>query len=356
MQSRLPSDRPRQPATELVGPDQRALWDGFVGDRCDGVLMQSWGWGELRRQYGWRALRIMARDPSSGDPVGALQVLDRPTGPGGLSWAYAPRGPALGRSADLAVAAALLGRAAHELRRRRAVSLHLDPEWPLDSPQWDALRHGLRLRPARYDIQHRNTWLLDLTGEEAALFGRLPSSTRRNIRMASRAGVQVERETTFEAVQRFYRLHLATVQRQGFTTRPCGYYELARQELGAAVFTAVHRTTPLAAAIAVVFGTRLIYLYGGTSTDLPRARASYALHWEIIRWGLRQGCTKYDMWGVPRRFDPANPSHGYATFKTRWGGAQASHSGLLNAPLWGALDPAVHLAESLALRRRPLLT
>ncbi len=352
-----PSEQPERPlATELVGPEGRARWDQFVGGRGGGVLMQSWGWGELRRSYGWWPLRILAVSPGSGDPLGALQVLGRPVGPAGVSWAYAPRGPALAPPAEIKVAAALLDRAARELRPRRVISLHLDPEWPADDPNWAAVRRGLRLRPARYDIQHRNTWLVDLRGGEDAVFRRLPPSTRRNIRIAERAGVRVEQAAGPGAVEGFYRLHLATVQRQGFTTRPSSYYERACEELRATVFTAVRLETPLAAAIAVAFGSRLIYLYGGTSTDQPQARASYALHWRIIRWGLEQGCTEYDMWGVPRRFDPDNPAHGYATFKTRWGGRQASHTGLMIAPLWGRLDPAIHLAESLALRRRPLLT
>jgi lipid II:glycine glycyltransferase (peptidoglycan interpeptide bridge formation enzyme) len=348
--------RSRSLATELVGAGGRARWDGFVGDSCGGLLMQSWGWGELRRRYGWRPLRILALDPSSREPLGALQVLVKPIGPAGVGWAYAPRGPALPTADEVAVAAALLDRAAHELRRSRVISLHLDPEWPVDDPGWATVRRGLKLRPARYDIQHRNTWLVDLRGTEEEVFRRLPPSTRRNIRTAERAGVEVERAAGSPAVQGFYRLHLETVQRQGFTTRPASYYERACQELGAAVFTAARSGTPLASAIAVAFGRRLIYLYGGTSTDLPQARASYALHWQMIRWGLAQGCTQYDMWGVPKHFDPANPAHGYATFKTRWGGRQAAHTGLMLAPLWGPLDPAIHLAESLALRRRPLLT
>ncbi|MHB1499552.1 MAG: lipid II:glycine glycyltransferase FemX [Candidatus Dormibacteria bacterium] len=352
----LRRSRAGDPATDLVGSDQRERWDRFVGDACGGVLMQSWGWGELKRRHGWRVMRIMAAETATGEPVGALQVLHRPLAPGGFGWAYAPRGPALRSPADQSVAAALVARAGRELRRPRVMALRLDPEWNKDDPAAAALRRALGLRPARYDIQHRDTWLVDLAAGEEAVLASLPASTRRNIRIAERSGVLVGRERTSAAVAEFYQLHLATVQRQGFTTRPCSYYEAACDELQAGVFTARHQGTPLASAIAVAFGSRLIYLYGGTSTAAPQVRAPYALHWAVIRWGLARGCSVYDMWGVPRHFDPANPAHGYATFKTRWGGAQASHSGLLVAPLWPGLDPALRVAESLLLRRRPLLT
>jgi lipid II:glycine glycyltransferase (peptidoglycan interpeptide bridge formation enzyme) len=220
----------------------------------------------------------------------------------------------------------------------------------------NSLRARLGLRAARFDVQHRNSWVVDLAADEQATLAALPPSTRRNIRIASRAEVTVTADSSRSAVEGFYRLHLDTVRRQRFTTRPQSYYEAALTDLDGVIFVASRRGQPLAAAMAISCGPRLIYLYGGTSLTAPEARASYALHWEMIRWGIQQGCSFYDMWGVPRHFDPANSAHGYATFKTRWGGRQVSHSGLLLAPLWGPADPALHQLEAWLLRRRPLLT
>lgn len=342
--------------TRLATERDRALWDEFVGPQCRGILMQSWGWGELRRRYGWSVLRLIAQVPESGAWAGAIQILHRPVGPFGIGWAYAPRGPALSSLGEVGAAAALLARAARDLRRRRVFTLRVDPEWPAGDAAADHLRRELHLHPADFDIQHRNSWEVDLDADPLRVSAGLPSSTRRNIRIAERQGVSVERQHTAAAAVEFYQLHLETVERQNFRTRPLEYYQLARQNLRAEVFIARQEGVALAAAMVVAFGPRLIYLYGGTSANRPEARASYALHWAAIEWGIGEGCQVYDMWGVPRDFDPQDPSHGYATFKTRWGGRLVSNSGLLLAPMIPLADALAHRVERRLLRRRPLLT
>ncbi len=337
-----------------AGPDEREDWDRFVTRRCRGILMQSWGWGELRRRYGWRVSRLLAEDGADSEWRGALQVLYRSVGPAGVSWAYAPRGPALPPGPlDLEAAAALLQAARARLRPQRVAALRLDPEWGQDATAVE-VRRRLRLREAAFDVQHRRTWLVDLRGGAAAVSSRLPPSTRRNIRLAERAEVRVDHSGGPDAVDTFYRLHLETVSRQGFQTRPLDYYRAAVDALGAEVFTARLHQVPVAAAVAVACGPRLVYLYGGSSPS--SSRAPYALHWAMIEWGLSQGCELYDMWGVPSHFEEGDPGPGYAVFKTRWGGHLAAHSGLLLAPWLGPLDPAIHRAERWLLRRRPLLT
>ncbi|MHB1525848.1 MAG: lipid II:glycine glycyltransferase FemX [Candidatus Dormibacteria bacterium] len=337
-----------------VAGGERVAWDDFVTASCGGVLMQTWGWGELRRRSGWKVLRLVAESDSGWRA--AIQILHRSLLPGGIGWAYAPRGPALAALADSVAAERLMERARAELLRRRILALRLDPEWELNSPSAEALRRRLRLRPARFDIQHRQTWLVELGSTSQTTMAALPASTRRNVRIAERAGIEVSAGRDPHDVERFYQLHLETVRRQDFQTRPLSYYQATLEELGAVVFLARQEARPLAGAIAIACGPRLIYLYGGTSTALPELRASYALHWAMIQWGIRQGCTEYDMWGVPRGFDRSDPAHGYALFKTRWGGRLASHSGLMVAPLLGPLDPATHRLEAWLLRRRPLLT
>jgi lipid II:glycine glycyltransferase (peptidoglycan interpeptide bridge formation enzyme) len=236
------------------------------------------------------------------------------------------------------------------------LALRLDPEWPVASEEATALRRQLRLKPALFDIQHRQTWTVGLQGSADLTSAAFPASTRRNIRIAERAGVEVEWSRSPDAVEQFYQLQLQTVRRQRFQTRPLTYYQAAVRELGGTVFLARRSGEPLAGAVAISCGPRLIYLYGGTSLAAPEARASYALHWAMIKWGIENGCTFYDMWGVPRHFEPTDPAHGYALFKTRWGGQLSSNSGLMLAPMLGPLDPLVHRLEAWLLRRRPLLT
>jgi len=338
-----------------VAGDAQSRWDGYVSEQETGNLLQAWGWGELRRRYGWRVLRLAATRGRGDLWVGAIQVLQQRVGPGGLSWGYAPQGPVLSSLDDVEAGQVLLGAAARNLRRHRGFQLKCDPEWPVSSEAAARLRSKCRLRPAKFDVQHRQTWLVDLRGGLEAVSARIPSATRYCIRVSEREGVRVSADRSAESVAAFYALHMETVGRKQLHSRPLGYYQAVAEELGATVFIASYRGQPLAGGLTVAFGRRLVHLFGGTSTAVPRAHASYALQWAMIQWGIEQGCTIYDMWGVPRRFDRANPDHGYAKFKTKWSGRLGSYSGLMLAPVLGPLDPAVHRVEALLLRHRPLL-
>ncbi len=323
-----------------------------MGEECGGVLLQSWGWGEIRRQFGWEVTRLVAEGRGGAGWRGVLQLLDRPVGLPAARWGYAPRGPALASLTDDLAGLALLRHARSRLLRRGVVVLRLDPEWALGGAGAD-LRHRLGLRPLPFDIQHRRTWLVDISGPEDEVRARLPSSTRRNIALAERAGVTVA-SLADEGVEPFYRLHLETVARQRFQTRPLAYYQAVVAGLDARVLLATKEGRPLAAAVFATCGPRLAYLYGGS--DPGPHRGMYAVHWAAIRWGRARGCRLYDMWGVPSRFSPGDPGPGYAVFKTRWGGRMEDHSGLQGAPWLGPLDRPLAGLERVLLARRPLLT
>ncbi|MGA9920974.1 MAG: peptidoglycan bridge formation glycyltransferase FemA/FemB family protein [Candidatus Dormiibacterota bacterium] len=338
-----------------VPGDGKRQWDDYISQQETGHVLQSWGWGELRRRYGWRVYRLAAIRGPEEQWVGAIQVLQQKVGPGGLGWGYSPKGPVLSSLGDVEACRALLSAAASTLRRHRAFQLKCDPEWPIDSAEADQLRARCGLRPGHFDVQHRQTWLVDLRGGVEALSARIPSATKYCIRVSEREGVVVKADQSPEAVAAFYSLHMDTVGRKQLHSRPLSYYQAVREDLDATVFIASYKGQPLAAGLTVAYGRWLVHMFGGTSAAVPRAHASYAMQWAMMQWGIEQRCTIYDMFGVPRRFNRADPAHGYAKFKTKWSGRLGSYSGLMIAPVLGPLDPLVHGLEALLLRRRPLL-
>jgi lipid II:glycine glycyltransferase (peptidoglycan interpeptide bridge formation enzyme) len=337
----------------------RAAWDRFALHEAGGNLLQAWGWAELKREYGWEVDRFVA-DRGDGSFEGVLHVLTR-RGTAGVSFAYGPRGPAVRDCSDRAPAAlALIGQARAAARRHRSLVLKLDPEWAVDDPAAARLIHAAGLRDSPYDVQHRKTWLVPLDGGEEAVLGRVKSSTRNHIRRAERAGVRIERRTDEDAVDVFHPLFQETVRRSGFVGRDLAYHRAVVRHLGGScpVATLLARVEGEAVAgmIAVAAGPRLVYLFGGSSLRHGRTQPAYLMHWEAIRWGLEQGCSVYDMWGVPNHEDPAAEGAGYYEFKRRWNGEVARHIRCQDVPLWPAFGPLPRLAERVALRGRPLLT
>ena len=101
-----------------VSDDAKRQWDDYVSEQETGNLLQAWGWGELRRRYGWRVFRLAAIRRPDAQWVGAIQVLQQGIGPGGVGWGYSPQGPVLSSLGDVEAGQALLRAAARRLRHQ----------------------------------------------------------------------------------------------------------------------------------------------------------------------------------------------------------------------------------------------
>ena len=263
-------------------------------------------------------------------------------------------------AADAEAALALIAAAQTLARRRRCLVLKLDPEWREDDAAARRILERARLRDSWYDVQHRKTYLVDLDGGTDAVFARLKESTRRNIRRSQRGGVEVEVSIDPAAAVELWPLLAETGVRQGFIPRHAPYYSEVVECVGAscpaAVLLARAGGRVVAGMIAIAAGPRLIYLYGGNRLEAARLQPAYAVQWRAIEWGIANGCTVYDMWGVPNHEDATVPGYGYYEFKTRFNGRVARHVRCQDARLWPALGPLPRWLERLALRGRPLLT
>src|SRR5437868_9208258 len=113
-------------AALLVARDSRA-WDRYIAGASDGSILQSWGWGELKRHYGWQPSRYFwERD---GIVQGGISVLRRPIA-GGFALDYAPHGPVL--DGNLRELPAFWSALREELAVGRGTILRIEPQWKPD--------------------------------------------------------------------------------------------------------------------------------------------------------------------------------------------------------------------------------
>ena len=334
---------------ELRTCDDASAWDAFVSQAGDASVLQAWAWGSLKSRYGWGVQRYFWVE--GGLPVGAAAVLRR-SFPGGLALNYAPRGPILD------------GRLEqwpgfwHALRERLAQDggtvLKVDPEWTTDAQRAVLTQSGAL--PSRHPIQHQATWLVDISGGDQAMM-RLKESTRRNIRAGIKQGVTVEASEASAAMDSFYELLQETAAREQFTIRSRAYYQdllsLFRERGQGAVYLARLEERLLAGAVMLFFGSKLVYLYGGTRTDARDLKPGYLLHWRAIEDAQRRGCTTYDMWGVPLDPQPGQRGYGYSVFKSRFNGRMVRFIGLYDLPVNRAATLTIRLAERFARAGQP---
>ncbi|GIK43059.1 MAG: hypothetical protein BroJett011_68920 [Chloroflexota bacterium] len=281
-------------------PTPAAQWDSRLLAR-HGHLLQSWAWGELKSRFGWSAVQLYA---PGGDT--AAQILFRRL-PLGLTLAYIPKGPVLdwtNSEQSRAFFAALHA----EARKRRAILLKVEPnlwspDFSLDSPGIEAAANFLRTSgfTSADAIQPRTSLVIDLSGDEAAILAAMKQKTRYNIRLAEKKGVTV-RQGGPEDVTIFYQLAQITAARDSFGVHSLDYFRAAYDLFApgrCALFLAEFEGRPLAALMAFSFGREAYYFYGASANKQRNLMAPYLLQWEAIRWAKSQGCTRYDLWGIP---------------------------------------------------------
>jgi len=152
----------------------------------------------------------------------------------------------------------------------------------------------------RHSIQPMRTLVVDLSGDEAQILGRMKQKTRYNINLALKKNVIVK---PYLEVSIFYNLMEITSQRDQFGIHSLAYYQNAYELFHARgmcqLLVAEYEGLPISALMVFKVGNRAWYFYGASS-DLHRDKMpNYLLQWEAMRWAKTEGCINYDLWGVP---------------------------------------------------------
>lgn len=339
-----------------------ADWDAFVAGHPSGHLLQTGRWAELKRAFGWQAERVILRViPSPDAPIlGGASILYRRL-PWGQSLAYIPKGPVVDWEAPDQIRAVLTMARAAAIKRHAAL-LKIEPERPND-PALAAQLTGYGFQPSPQRIQPLSTIHVDLAGDEDALLARMKPKWRYNIRLAERKGVTVRpgAPADLPAIQR---LLAVTGQRDGFGVHSPAYYARATRLFmpdGLGTWLVAEHEGRMLAAIAVfALGRSAWYMWGASADEGRNLMPNHALQWAAMRWARAQGCTLYDLWGIPDEVgaDPAAYAEpeswgegglwGVYRFKQGFGGRVVRYIGAWDLPL----SRAGYALYRLALRVR----
>ena len=269
-------------------------WDAFLSAYPHAHLLQTSPWGLHKRLFGWEPYWVIGDGESS--QFGA-QVLFRRL-PLGLHFAYIPKGP-VGMCADNVLSAmdSLLPAIDSLCHQKHAVFLKIEPDL------WEDALVGFvpsGFQSSQHSIQPQRTLLVDISGDEPDVLAHMKQKTRYNIRLAEKKGVSVHPSADVPA---FHRLMQTTGERDAFGIHSLDYYQQAYDlfhPLGmCALLLAEYQGELLAGLMVFAHGSRAWYLYGASSNQHRELMANYLLQWEAIRWARQQGCTEYDLWGVP---------------------------------------------------------
>jgi hypothetical protein len=167
--------------------------------------------------------------------------------------------------------------------------------------------------PSTSFLGHR----LELHQDEAALFARTESSTKRAVRKAEQGGLTVEFSRSLEAVRAFYGLLRKTRRRHGLPSQPFRFFQNIHRHVLApnhgCVALVRHAGKPVAGAVFFHSGKMALYKFGASDERYQHLRANNLAMWEAIKWHAREGFTALDF----GRTSLGNA--GLRRFKLGWG-------------------------------------
>jgi len=260
-------------------------WNQFLQDHPNTHILQTGEWGELKRGFGWEAIRVIHGS------IGA-QILFR-TLPLGFTLGYIPK-PTIGNQQP-AGDEVFWSEVELICKKRRTIFLKIEP---------DAFAnvdfHPSSFILSRHNIQPPRTIIVDLRGSEDEILARMKQKCRYNIHLAEKKGVTVR---AWNDIAAFYKMIQITGGRDGFGVHSPEYYrrayELFHPTGMCELLVAEFENRPLAAVMVFARGRRSWYIYGASNDEERNRMPTYLLQWEAMRWAKRRGCEEYDLWGVP---------------------------------------------------------
>ena len=144
------------------------------------------------------------------------------------------------------------------------------------------------------------TFWINLTRSEEELLASFDSKTRYNIRLAEKKGVKVKIDNSGKAFNEYLRLTKETVERQGFYAHSKRYHKLMWQHLKdnlATIMAATYKNEVITTWVLFKYKNFLYYPYGASSVKHKNVMANNLVMWEAIKYGKKQGCTTFDLWG-----------------------------------------------------------
>lgn len=158
---------------------------------------------------------------------------------------------------------------------------------------------------------------LELTGENEPLENRFRSTTRRNVRKARDAGVQVSFSASEGALREYFRLHCLGRKHHGVPPQPYAFFQAIHRHLLVAgsgtIALAEYRGKTIGGAVYLRWADEAVYKYGAMDRAWQDLRASYLVMAEAFERLRAEGMKEVDL----GRTD--SDDRGLRQFKMGWG-------------------------------------
>lgn len=305
-----------------INPSEKDVFDSIVSHP-----LQSFAWGDFRKATGVAVERIGIYE--SEKMVSGFQVTFHPIPHSSFTAGYLPKG--LMPDEQMLAAIRDIGKRHNALfiKMEPNISANINNPSAHDSIASFLLAHDCVLGRPMFT---KFTFILNLKPTEDELLANMRPKTRYNINLAAKKGVTVIEDSSEAGLRDYLTVLQETTKRQKFYAHDEKYFQDMWKTLGGTgmmhIFKAMYEGKPLTVWIVFVFNGKLYYPYGASSREHKEVMASNLMMWEVIKFGKKQGCTHFDMWGsLGTDPNPKDPFYGFHRFKEGYGGTLTQYVG-----------------------------
>lgn len=332
----------------------RLRWNNFVKDNYPpvGAFMQTWEWGEFKKNLGVKVERYFIRHKS--EVIAAFTLVEQKL-PLKFTYGYLPRGPVIHKSHQSATElASILKNIRTWVIKNYPNFLFLRLEPPIMTFKVDVWQKDF-YKPGYY-VQPRYNEIIQLDKEEEEILANFHPSTRSNIKRAEKRAVTSQVVDfpvdkihddfclmTNDIVERNHGQHIYP-GKDYFTnflkTIPMTSAETKKDELSLITLYGYCGDEPAAIYLALLFGETMTYLYGASLTAHLNSKVTTYLHWQAMREAKRRGHKYYDLGAVDEKLWPT-----LTQFKRQFKGQEFTYVGNIDIPLNPLLYQIYNLAQ-----------
>lgn len=277
-------------------------------------FLQSGQWAQFQKAVGRHIFEIDAQN----GPVFAIEHRLPMVG----GYFYVPRWPkSAGSNQESAV---------RKIQNMIDISKTNNSSWIRIEPENDKMLQlvkknvDYKIKKAPHDMQPRENFVIDISGNEDALLAEMKSKTRYNIRLAEKQGVKIvtsdKRQGTDEKyMAEFLKLTKEMALRQGIKTHPEEYYRKMIENLPdetLKIYAAEYGGKIIAANLVLFYGNVATYLHGASGNEHRNVMAPHLLQWRAILDAKDKAYVYYDFGGVKTMID----KQGTVNKKNDWQG------------------------------------
>ena len=184
------------------------------------------------------------------------------------------------------------------------------------------------------DLNPKETWILDLTGNDDALKSKLPSRLLRYYKSANKKGITIEQSNNPEDIKHLLKLQQDLADKKGISTFSENYLKTELKQPFSTLYLMHYQPEGqknkeiVAAGLVFDDKTTRYNLQGAQSDTGRKLHATGILTIQLILDAHTKHLKKFDFWGIAPDDAPDNhPWKGFTAFKKTFNGTEVRHAG-----------------------------